>query len=177
MIRPTVVRMCHPHSSSGRYSARSCSATRQLVGELGLLRGAEHVRTRGVARGVDLGQRLAIRTVGQVVGAQDHVRAAASVSAVERRRNRRRQHTDVFDGRDLRARRFVVGLCVWGRNQLERKSTAATGCSPWLLPTTSSRARPARRGPRCSHAPAAADAQTPCYPRAQSVYSRKRRMR
>ena len=44
-----------------------------LVGELGLLRGAEHVRTRLVRGAVDLRQLLGLQAVCQVVGAQDHV--------------------------------------------------------------------------------------------------------
>ena len=46
----------------------------RLVGELGLLRGAEHVRTRLVAWPRSIFCELVrLRTVGQVVGAEDHV--------------------------------------------------------------------------------------------------------
>ena len=38
------------------------------------------------------------------------------------------EHTDVFEGRIVRARLFV-GLCVWGRNQLE----AEVARGDWLL--------------------------------------------
>ena len=44
-----------------------------LVGELGLLGGAEHVRARLVGGAVDLRQLLRLEPVGEVVGAQDHV--------------------------------------------------------------------------------------------------------
>ena len=69
-----------------------------LVGELGLLRGAEHVRARLVRGAVDLRQLLGFGPVGEVVGTEDHV--------LRRRRQRRavRGGEDVVGGEHQDAR-------------------------------------------------------------------------
>ncbi len=75
-----------------------------LVGELGLLRGAEHVRPRLIRRAIDLRELLRFRTVGQVVGAEDHVLRG------------RRQRRAVCGGQDVvggehQDARLRLGLC------------------------------------------------------------------
>ncbi len=80
-----------------------------LVGQLGLLGRAEHVRARVVGRTIDLRQLVRFRAVGQVVGAEDHV--------LGRRRQRRpvsgaedvvrRQHQDACLGLRLGRQRQV----------------------------------------------------------------------